>query len=68
VPGTRAAGPTRMEEEQLELERRAGKGTRDDHPLDEATATDPSDYADERVAQPGDEPSDEDALQTREEP
>jgi hypothetical protein len=47
-----------------DLERRAGKGPDDAHPVGEATdgETDPSDYADPRVAQPGDDPADEDAL------
>lgn len=46
-----------------DLTRRAGKGPEDDHPLDEPTAADPSDYADPRVAQPGEDPADEDAME-----
>jgi hypothetical protein len=44
------------------FDRRAGKAPEDDHPLDQPTAADPSDYADPRVAQPGEDPADEDAL------
>jgi hypothetical protein len=54
-----------VEDDALELDRRAGKAEPDDHPLDEGTPEDPSDYADERVAQSGDEPTDEDALPGR---
>jgi len=48
-----------------ELERRAGKGPDDAHPVGEAgqSQPDPSDYADPRVAQPGDDPPDEDAME-----
>ena len=46
-----------------ELERRAGKGPEDDHPDLLGTEADPSDYADPRVAQPGDDPPGEDAMQ-----
>lgn len=47
-----------------DLERRAGKGPDDTHPVGQARdgETDPSDYADPRVAQPGEDPADEDAL------
>ena len=47
-----------------DLERRAGKGPDDAHPAGEGGAEDPdpSDYADPRVAQPGDDPPGEDAL------
>ena len=46
-----------------ELDRRAGKAPADDHPLDQPAAADPSDYSDPRVAQPGEDPSDEEALE-----
>ncbi len=47
-----------------DLERRSGKGPDDAHPLMEGghENPDPSDYADPRVAQPGEDPPDEDAL------
>jgi hypothetical protein len=47
-----------------DLERRAGKGPEDAHPLREGGADDPDpmDYADPRVAQPGDDPPGEDAM------
>ncbi len=45
-----------------DLERRAGKGPEDEHPLNDGTVTDPSDYSDPRVAQPGDDPPDETAM------
>ncbi len=50
--------------EETELERRAGKGPDLAHPDQDGGPTDPdpSDYADPRVAQPGDEPPTEDAL------
>jgi hypothetical protein len=54
-----------VEDEALELDRRAGKAESDDHPLDEATPEDPSDYADERVAQSDESPTDEDAIPER---
>jgi hypothetical protein len=46
-----------------DLERRAGKGPDDAHPIGECDEhdADPSDYADPRVAQPGDDPPGEDA-------
>lgn len=48
-----------------DLERRAGKGPADDHPdsVGGAADPDPSDYADPRVAQPGEDPPDEDAME-----
>ncbi len=46
-----------------DLDRRAGKSPADDHPLDQPTAADPSDYGDPRVAQPGEDPPDEDAME-----
>jgi hypothetical protein len=46
-----------------DLERRAGKAPDDDHPLNDASVTDPSDYGDPRVAQPGDDPPGEDAME-----
>jgi hypothetical protein len=46
-----------------ELDRRAGKGSEDDHPLDEPDRhSDPSDHADPRVTQPGDDAPGEDAM------
>jgi hypothetical protein len=45
------------------LDRRAGKAPEDDHPLDQPTAADPSDYADSRVAQPGEDPPGETAME-----
>lgn len=45
-----------------DLDRRAGKAPEDDHPLDEPTAADPSDDADLRVTQPGEDPPGEDAM------
>lgn len=47
-----------------DLERRAGKDPDDTHPVGQARdgESDPSDYADPRVAQPGEDPADEDAL------
>lgn len=51
-----------------DLERRAGKGPEDAHPDNRAHETDPSDYADPRVAQPGEDPADERAMRPREEP
>jgi hypothetical protein len=52
-----------MEEDALELDRRAGKAEPDDHPLDEPNPTDTSDAADDRVAQPGEDRPGEEALQ-----
>ena len=46
-----------------DLERRAGKAPADEHPLNDARVTDPSDYADPRVAQPGEDPPEEDAME-----
>lgn len=46
-----------------DFDRRAGKPPEDDHPLDQPTAADPSDYADPRVTQPGDDPPGEDAME-----
>jgi hypothetical protein len=46
-----------------DLDDRAGKRPEDDHPDLEATETDPSDYADPRVAQPGEDPPGEDAME-----
>jgi hypothetical protein len=40
----------------------AGKEPEDEHPVREGAAPDPSDHADPRVAQPGEDPSGEDAL------
>jgi hypothetical protein len=45
-----------------DLERRAGKGPDDEHPLNDGTVTDPSDYSDPRVAQAGEDPPDETAM------
>ncbi len=51
-----------------DLERRAGKAPEDEHPgmAGDADSPDPSDYADPRVAQPGDDPPGEDARTHRE--
>lgn len=53
-----------------DLERRAGKAPDDAHPelAGGAGDPDPSDYADPRVAQPGEDPPDEDALPARDDP
>jgi len=51
-----------MSDRPSDLERRAGKPPEDDHPLDQPTAADPSDDADPRVAQPGEDPPGEDAM------
>lgn len=47
-----------------DLDRRAGKKPEDEHPAMTGGADDPdpSDYADPRVAQPGEDPPGEDAL------
>jgi hypothetical protein len=47
-----------------DLERRAGKRPDEAHPISQGGADDPdpSDYADPRVAQPGEDPPGEDAL------
>ena len=45
-----------------DLNRRAGKEPKDEHPLNDGTVTDPSDYGDPRVAQPGEDPPGEDAM------
>ena len=49
-----------------DLDRRAGKPPDDTHPISQGGADDPdpSDYADPRVAQPGEDPPGEDALGT----
>lgn len=44
------------------LERHAGKEPDERHPVREGVAPDPSDHADSRVAQPGEDPPGEDAL------
>jgi hypothetical protein len=49
-----------------DLERRAGKGPDDDHPDNRADEADPSDYADPRVAQPGEDPPGERAMRPTE--
>jgi len=53
-----------------DLERRAGKGPEDEHPemAGGADDPDPSDYADPRVAQPGEDPAGEDAMPPRRDP
>jgi hypothetical protein len=43
-------------------DRHAGKAPDERHPVQEGAAPDPSDHADLRVAQPGDDPPGEDAL------
>jgi len=45
------------------LDDHAGKAPDERHPVREGEAPDPSDHADERVAQPGEDPPGEDALQ-----
>ena len=40
----------------------AGKADEEQHPVREGEGPDPSDHADPRVAQPGDDPPGEDAL------
>jgi len=47
-----------------DLERRAGKPPHEAHPIGEGDERDPdpSDYADPRVAQPGEDPPGEDAM------
>lgn len=44
-------------------ERHAGKAAEERHPAQLGTETDPSDYADPRVAQPGDDPPGEQAME-----
>ena len=56
--------PARMTDD--DLDRRAGKAPEDDHPLDQPTAADASDYGDPRVAQPGEDPPDETAIRPAE--
>ena len=53
-----------------DLDRRAGKPPDDAHPISQGGAEDPdpSDYADPRVAQPGEDPPGEDALRPEPEP
>ena len=46
-----------------ELERHAGKGPEGDHPFDRPGSHDPADQADPRVAQPGEDPPNEDAME-----
>lgn len=46
-----------------EYEQHAGKAPEDRHPAQLGTETDPSDYADPRVAQPGEDPPGEDAME-----
>jgi hypothetical protein len=45
-----------------DFDHHAGKEPEDRHPIREGDSPDPSDYADERVAQPGEDPPGEDAL------
>jgi hypothetical protein len=45
-----------------ELDEHAGKAADEQHPVREGAAPDPSDQADPRVAQPGEDPPGEDAL------
>jgi hypothetical protein len=45
-----------------EREDHAGKPPSDRHPVGEGAAADASDHADPRVAQPGEDPPEEDAL------
>ncbi len=45
-----------------DFERHAGKEPEERHPVREGASPDPSDHADPRVAQPGDDPPGEDAL------
>jgi hypothetical protein len=44
-------------------DRHAGKAPEDHHPVLLGTETDPSDYADPRVVQPGDDPPGENAME-----
>jgi hypothetical protein len=44
-----------------ELDRHAGKAPEEQHPVEEGAGPDPSDHADPRVAQPGEDPPGEDA-------
>ncbi|HET7645199.1 MAG TPA: hypothetical protein VFM03_01845 [Candidatus Limnocylindria bacterium] len=46
-----------------DYERHAGKAPEDRHPVQSGTEPDPSDYADPRVAQPGEDPPGERAMQ-----
>ena len=48
--------------EETPFERRAGKPPAEGHPTQEGRSPDPSDHADIRVAQPGEDPPGEDAL------
>ncbi len=48
-----------------DLDDTAGKSPADDHPGLTGEPANPSDHADPRVAQPGDDPPDEDALGSR---
>ena len=45
------------------VDRHAGKPPKDQHPVGEGKEADPSDYADPRVAQPGEDPPGEDAME-----
>jgi hypothetical protein len=46
-----------------DLDRRAGKPPEPMHPFDKGTTDDPADHADPRVAQPGEDPEGEDAME-----
>ena len=61
MTGTQRASRCGMNDD--DLERRAGKGPEGDHPLDRPGSQDPSDQSDPRVAQPGEDPPDEDAME-----
>ena len=47
-----------------QFDEHAGKRPEDRHPIGEGEAADPSDYADPRVAQPGEDPPGEDAMES----
>jgi hypothetical protein len=55
-----------MDDDALELDRRAGKAEKDDHhPLDDPMPADTSDTADDRVTEPGEDRPSEDSLPER---
>jgi hypothetical protein len=55
-----------MDDDALELDRRAAKAEKDDHhPLDDPMPADTSDTADDRVAEPGEDRPSEDSLPER---
>jgi hypothetical protein len=50
------------------IDEHAGKESDEHHPVREGAAPDPSDHADPRVAQPGEDPPGEDALRRTPDP